>query len=80
VNEDLELTVRELASYFAGDVAERTIRWWANTGQVESRKDPRGRLVIRLGSALAVEAKMRRKSAEVGGRPRTAGRIPRCLT
>lgn len=57
LNLDAELTIRQLVLYFGGDVTYRAIAMWAHRGLLTpAGRDNRGRLLIRLGDALEVEA------------------------
>ncbi|MGH3375998.1 MAG: hypothetical protein ACRDP6_14765 [Actinoallomurus sp.] len=57
LNLDAALTIRQLTLYFTGDVSYRCIDQWIRTGRITPLgKDSDGRVLIRLGDALDIEA------------------------
>jgi hypothetical protein len=68
LNLDARLTIEQLVMYFGGDVTKDAITKWVRRGLVVSPgKDEQGRTLIRLGDALAAEAKTH---GQKRGRPR----------
>lgn len=64
---DARLTIAQLVLYFGGDVTYQAIEAWVRRGKIPHGKDWRGRVTIRLGDALEVEARTHRQRR---GRPR----------
>lgn len=69
LNLDAALTIRQLVMYFGGDVTYKAIGQWIHHGLLTPlpKRDAKGRLLIRLGDAIAVEA---RTDLQARGRPR----------
>lgn len=57
LNLDAALTINQLVMYFGGDVTYRAIALWVHRELLTPvGRDARGRLLIRLGDAITVEA------------------------